>query len=508
MAHERLRIRAILLTALLVMSVMFLGVLAPTKAANEPIVYVDPPEVKDLFSPTTFKITVKIANVANMYGVDLQFTWDPTIIKYVSHTKKIPVESFPGGVLHSPTISVKNDVDETASMPGSEPGTRYWLAEAAMLPAKVFDGNGTFFEMTFQVVGLGTSSLNIVAATLADKDGNPIPYTTQNGKFVNYVPPPPPPADIFVNPPSIMNSSLTPSHNFSVSVDLKKVQKLYSYEFWLGYNSTLLQFLQATGNPAFPAPTVTPSTGQIKVASSLSPPATPISGNLSLVSLKFHVLSEGETVLDLHDVKLLNDKAEAIDFNEPRDGYFNNMLVFKIAATVDIKPDVLNTRSKSPWITCYIELPSTYSVNDIDASTVKLNETVPADAAGPTGIGDYDNDTNADLMVSFNRTQVVAYIKLQHNGIYNKTMLFTVSGQLTTGLVFEGSDIVTVSSIMGDANCDGKVGILDVVIGGLSYNARPDDPDWAPNSNFAPSYQIIDIFDLVTAAAHYGETAP
>jgi hypothetical protein len=110
------------------------------------------------------------------------------------------------------------------------------------------------------------------------------------------------------------------------------------------------------------------------------------------------------------------------------------------------------------------------------------------------------------LMVSFNRTQVVAYINLNHFGVYSKPMAFVVSGRLTGGLPFEGKDSVQVSSLMGDANCDGVVSILDVTIGGLSYNAMDGDPDWAPNSNFAPSYNIIDIFDLVTAAAHYGET--
>lgn len=507
MASGKTKAQTLLLMISLALSVTVFGNVIPAKAATGTVVYVDPPEVKDLFSPSQFTISVKLANVTNLYGVDLQITWDPAIIKYVSHSKKIPVESYPGGVMHSPTIPVKNDVDETASMPGAEPGTRYWLAEASMLPAAAFDGAGMFVEMTFEVVGLGTSPINIVACTLADKEGNPITYTAINGKFVNYVPPPPPPADIFVNPPSIMNSSLIPSSDFDVSVDIERIENLYSYEFWLGFNATLLQFNSATGNPTFPSPTVTQLTGQVQIASSLVSPATPISGNLSLVTISFHVLAEGETVLDLHDVTLLNDAAEAIEFTTPGDGYFNNMLFFKIAATVDIQPDVLNTRSRSKWIAAYVELPSSYDVNDIDASTIKLNETVPADLAGPMGVGDYDSDGDADLMVSFNRSQVVAYINLNNAGAYNKTMAFVVSGEVEGGLIFEGKDDVLVSSLMGDANCDGVINILDVTIGGLSYNAIDGDSDWAPNSNFAPSYNIIDIFDLVTAAAHYGETA-
>jgi hypothetical protein len=506
MAYRKMKMQTLLLMVSLAMSVVLFGSAAPAKAATGTVVYVDPAEVKDLFSPTTFTISVKVANVTNLYGIDLQMTWDPTIIKYVSHTKKIPVESNPGGVMHSPTIPVMNNVDETASMPGSEPGTRYWLAEASMLPAAGFDGAGTFVEITFQVVGLGTSLIKINAATLADKDGNPIDYTAIDGKFVNYVPPPPPPADIFVNPSSVINANLTPPSDFTVSIDVKKMLNLYSYEFWLGFNASLLQFSQATGVAPFTAPSVSQSTGQIKVSASLSSPTLPVSGNFSLVSIKLNVLDIGETALDLHDVTLLNDKAEAINFTVPGDGYFNNMAIFNIAALIDVKPDVLNVRSKSKWIAAYIELPSSYDVNEIDASTVKLNDTVVADLAGPMGVGDYDGDGDADFLVSFNRTQVVTYVNLNHFGVYSKPMAFVVSGRLTGGLPFEGKDSVQVSSLMGDANCDGVVSILDVTIGGLSYNAMDGDSDWAPNSNFAPSYNIIDIFDLVTAAAHYGET--
>jgi hypothetical protein len=89
--------------------------------------------------------------ITRLYGFDIQFGWDPEWIEYVNHTKMIPVEQYPEGILHAPTIPVKNDVDETASMPGAEPGTMYWLAEAAMLPAEPFEGDGVCFRITFRI---------------------------------------------------------------------------------------------------------------------------------------------------------------------------------------------------------------------------------------------------------------------------------------------------------------------------------------------------------------------
>jgi hypothetical protein len=311
---------------------MSLGTMIPTRAEPEAIVYVDPPLVEDLFSPATFTISVKAMNVANLYGVDIQFTWDPTVIKYVSHAKKIPVESYPGGVLHSPTIPVKNQVDENATMPGSEPGTRYWLAEASMLPAAVFDGNGTFFEMTFQVVGLGSSPLRFTAFTGADRDGNPITVTLQDGLFRNYVPPPPPPptpANISITPPNVVNSSLVPCTSFTVNVDAQ-VDRLYAYDFQLDFNATLLEITQVNGNPAFATPTVTYGTGQVEVSASRVPPDPPINGSLTLVSVEFHVLEIGGTILDLHDVVFLNETAGTLPINTVKDGYFNNMLITRM----------------------------------------------------------------------------------------------------------------------------------------------------------------------------------
>jgi len=70
-----------------------------------------------------------------------------------------------------------------------------------------------------------------------------------------------------------------------------------------------------------------------------------------------------------------------------------------ISATVDIKPDTLNLKSKGKWITCYIELPEGYNVSDIDVSTVMLDGTILVDPAVPIQIGDCDNDSIPDLML-------------------------------------------------------------------------------------------------------------
>lgn len=94
-----------------------------------------------------------------------------------------------------------------------------------------------------------------------------------------------------------------------------------------------------------------------------------------------------------------------------------------LVGIIDIDPDTLNLKSKGVWITAYITLnePS-YDVNDIDISTVMLEDTIPAEW------GDIQNDT---LMVKFDRSEVEDMLS---PGRYN----LKVAGELTDGTAFNG----------------------------------------------------------------------
>ena len=178
--------------------------------------------------------------------------------------------------------------------------------------------------------------------------------------------------------------------------------------------------------------------------------------------------------------------------------------MLQTATTIDIDPDVLNLKSKGKWITAYIEFPEGYNVSAIDVSSILLNGTIPVDLNAPTAIGDYDRDSIADLMVKFNRTQVVEYMLSQ--GITFGNVTLTLSGKLYDGTMFEGNAVLRVSSLLGDVNCDGKVDIKDLVLAAASYRSEEDEPKWNPNANFAQPYNRIDLIDLVTIAVHYGKT--
>jgi len=78
-----------------------------------------------------------------------------------------------------------------------------------------------------------------------------------------------------------------------------------------------------------------------------------------------------------------------------------------------------------------------------------MNGTIPVDLDAPTQVGDYDGDGVPDLMVKFNRAEVVDYIFANVNVTELKqskrmNVVLTVAGKLNDGTTFQGSDTIRI----------------------------------------------------------------
>ena len=102
---------------------------------------------------------------------------------------------------------------------------------------------------------------------------------------------------------------------------------------------------------------------------------------------------------------------------------------------VEFFPNVLNMKSRGKWITSFIQLPGT-NASDIEVSTILLNDTIPVDVDAPTEVGDRNKDGILDLMVKFDRQEVIALL------CAGETTL-TITGEIN-GSLFEASDTVRV----------------------------------------------------------------
>ena len=136
-------------------------------------------------------------SLGNLSGIEVQMSWDPTILKLVSYTVTVPVEDYPNpispspyaGILHEDTFRLMKKVDEMGNIPNAEPGTMAWFAYATMPDAPAFNGNGTFFTMTFNVTDHGSSSLKLTKVGLADQSGGPLLWHQYDGFFHTPEPP-------------------------------------------------------------------------------------------------------------------------------------------------------------------------------------------------------------------------------------------------------------------------------------------------------------------------------
>jgi hypothetical protein len=178
-----------------------------------------------------------------------------------------------------------------------------------------------------------------------------------------------------------------------------------------------------------------------------------------------------------------------------------------IPAVIDIAPDLLNLKSKGEWITCYIELPEGYNVSDIDIYSIRLNDTFPVSLLPkppvpvPTEIGDHDDDGIPDLMVKFNRTELTSHIYHVLGITYGNVML-RITGNLTDGTPFEGSDTIRVIFV-GDVNHDSAIDSTDLGIFGVAWSNGPYNPNCDFNCD-----GVVDSTDYGLLAINYGVTVP
>lgn len=140
--------------------------------AQGPCVYVDPSEVETGIGQN-FTSRIVIDGMEDLYGLDIQLGWNSTLLDYVSHTTTIPVETYPGGVLHDPVAEFKDEVDTLAGI--------IWIAYASLQPAPPFDGGGVVVEITFRAREYGFCALDIISSELADIEGDPISHSVING---------------------------------------------------------------------------------------------------------------------------------------------------------------------------------------------------------------------------------------------------------------------------------------------------------------------------------------
>ena len=254
-------VRNLKVTAFLfILLILCLTVALPIVKADpaDPSVYVDPKD-NDFTTDTTsvgknFTVSIKAADFTEyVYSYELKLSYDNSMLEAVEAL-------IPDGHWLTPTLSAGNIfkvdlgtinqdqgyVSFAVTLIGAEPGAT---------------GSGTIATVKFSITkapttGNLTCSLELKPADviLVDPDATPIPqdqYDIVNGNYVFSVPPPPPGAKpkIYVDPKdSIFSTSSKPvGSNFTISIKAANWTEpgVYSYEFKLLYNNSMLEAVEA-----------------------------------------------------------------------------------------------------------------------------------------------------------------------------------------------------------------------------------------------------------------------
>ena len=153
----------------------------------------------------------------------------------------------------------------------------------------------------------------------------------------------------------------------------------------------------------------------------------------------YHLLGDSPCI-DAGDPEFITEPNETdIDGNPRISGVKIDMgadeFVPPLTVVVKITPKTLNLRSRGGWIICTIQFPNEHSISDISTETIFLNE-----KNQPVS---YTTDEKANsLVIKFDRNDTQQLlIKLKD---LEGEVPLTITGELTDGMKFTGSDTIKV----------------------------------------------------------------
>ena len=299
---------------------------------------------------------------------------------------------------------------------------------------------------------------------------------------------------LYVDPQSIVDPTLVPGENFTINITIANVTNLYSFEFKLSFNSTILNALEVELGDFFPTPEnvsiieppwINNTAGYIHFGAKITGCELPRSGGGTLSVVTFQVMDVGYSALNLYDTHITDSWSDPIP-HETFEGYFNNVLLSRRdVAVINVTPS--HTEAYTGRV---VNVTATVKNKGDIAETFDVNAYYDNNLIGTLTVTDLASREQANLTFSWNTEGVqpcISYtIKAEANPVPNEI-------NMTDNIYVDGMVKI---KILGDINGDGVVDILDVVEAALAFGAYPGHPRWNPDADLMPD-DVIDIFDLV-----------
>jgi len=216
----------------------------PPPVPVKTLLYIDPAETI-CWTPVynhVFTVEIKVENVTDLYGYGFKLYWNTTLLDF--EFANIEELWFPNTKIET--------LNESLGM--------YWLAFAGLGEQPSFNGSATLVTLYFKIkydpiypenvyslLDLRETKLGTPPEPLFS---NPIPHMVRDGKYWCYSTKP----KIMVEPTTSKAKKL--GKTFQVNITVQDVVNLYKFEFYLYYNTTLLDAQDVVPGPFLNAPVV------------------------------------------------------------------------------------------------------------------------------------------------------------------------------------------------------------------------------------------------------------
>jgi len=305
-------------------------IIRPTFEQETTTLSINPPSIvdpsKDIGS--TFIVNATVSNVVDLWNWQIKIIFNPDVIG--CRDAWIPSDS-PFSFPVQPTPIIDNETGSVmlgASQIGATPGV---------------SGSGILACFEFEVKSRGSSYINYSRpygenTYLLNSGMTMIPATLEDGYFSNWIPPPP--AKLYVDPPRVIDPTLTPSHNFTVNISIINATDLYAWQLSVPFpveiidvqNVTEGPFLRSGGTTDFDFDIIYASNGTqgVVVMNCTITEGVGVDGDGTLATITFHVENLGEASIPIVEEALYDSMSNPLPHNT-FNGYFNNMLIAKLS---------------------------------------------------------------------------------------------------------------------------------------------------------------------------------
>jgi len=358
------------------------------------------------------------------------------------------------------------------------------------------------------------------------------------------------PTALKLDPPSVIDETLTPGKTVVMTVQVTDVQNLYAYEFKIYFNNTVLNATKAVRpaghflEPSDPANQFVPkwevknnfneTHGRIWGSFTLLAPETSRSGNGVLAEINFTILNVGTTVLAFGDTLLADDAGGSI-VHDDVNGFFSNSPAPPpppppISAHVYISPPDITDPMLAPSTNFTIHI-NILNATDVYSFELRLTYDPAILEAFDLQEGSFLRNTNLTFsVITINNTEGFATL----NSTLTNLPAVSGDGDLATmsfNVLETGATPLTISEFIlrnstgqalgvtvtnghfsnigfeGDVNGDGIVDIRDLSAAATAFGATPDDPRWNPGADLN-SDGLVNVIDLVIVMMNFGSVIP